>query len=466
MKKTNEQANLITMKIPYKTDEYGQAIIFHERDDFSKVLRFTYNRIVDNPKYSTKELTTLQASLNNVDTKSHLKNSAQYKAKEIYSQNKDDNPQKVIFGGRKNFIDRCKLLISKEEFTQKRLSCIYSVGEANKHGNRLFKILDTDTILFKPDRNNHIELHLHSVGQKRREQLHRLIELQNKNLIALTYELDENFVYITYDYSMLEQNQYKVKQGRVFAIDMNPNYLGWSITDWSSENDYRVIDSGSISLKPLNDYKNNLHVSSDDDKSIYVTNKRKHEIIEIAKQLFILCKHYKCEMFCLEALNMPAKDYGKGRRLNRLINNQWNRNLLIKQITKHVLASSTTLVEVKANYSSFIGNLAFRKEELPDEVLASIEIGRRGYEFANQYIFKRTNKKKNIIFPDFMLYKDDISQSLEELGISTEFSSFGELYKKLKNLGTKYRVSRESLREGRVFSRKYTNKYLILYSFI
>ena len=41
------------------------------------------------------------------------------------------------------------------------------------------------------------------------------------------------------------------------------------------------------------------------------------------------------------------------------------------------------LLKVKSEYSSFIGNFLYRSLNLPDMVLASIEIGRRGYEFYN-----------------------------------------------------------------------------------
>ena len=43
---------------------------------------------------------------------------------------------------------------------------------------------------------------------------------------------------------------------------------------------------------------------------------------------------------------------------------------------------------------------------MPDMVLASIEIGRRGYEYSNQYIDKTKNKKKNIVFPDISDFDD------------------------------------------------------------
>ena len=135
--------NLITLKVKYSTDEESLKYIYYVQNDFNKVLRVTYNRICENGEYSTKELTAIQANLNNIDgCKSHLKNSAIYKSREIYAINKASNPQKVVFGGRGSFIDRCNHKISKDEFSKKRMFPIYAIGQCNCHGNRLFKIVD------------------------------------------------------------------------------------------------------------------------------------------------------------------------------------------------------------------------------------------------------------------------------------------------------------------------------------
>ena len=39
---------------------------------------------------------------------------------------------------------------------------------------------------------------------------------------------------------------------------MNPNYIGWSVIDWKTSENYNIIDSGVISIKILNDYDNSL----------------------------------------------------------------------------------------------------------------------------------------------------------------------------------------------------------------
>ena len=71
-----------------------------------------------------------------------------------------------IFGGKNNFKLRSNNSISKEKFDQLRLSKIYSIGESSNYdtksvrGNRKFYIQNLNTIIFKPNRNEKIELKL------------------------------------------------------------------------------------------------------------------------------------------------------------------------------------------------------------------------------------------------------------------------------------------------------------------
>ena len=247
------------------------------------------------------------------------------------------------------------------------------------------------------------------------------------------------------------------------AIDINPEFIGWSVTDWS-DTDYRIVASGLISIKPLNDKHKSLSVSSNDKKNLYFNNKRKHEIVHIAKQLFMLCKHYRCETFTMEDLDMKSKAIGN-KRINRLINNLWCRNFLTHQIKKHVLCSPTTFVSVQPQYSSIVGNIVYRDERLPDPILASIEISRRGFEYGSQYIYKRRQIKKTVILPDFNSVKTRIHLSLEEMGICGHFKNWLELFSAVKKPGVKYRFPLAECLSASHFSKFYKQKMLILYEF-
>lgn len=179
-----------------------------------------------------------------------------------------------------------------------------------------------------------------------------------------------------------------------------------------------------------------------------------------------MAKHYRCEVFSVEKLNIKTKDLNKGRKLNKLINNQWNRNKFINVLKKLVNSSSTVLIEVEPAYSSILGNLIYREEHLPDMILSSIEIGRRGIEFQNQYLLNIKERKKNIIQPDFDLVKERISKSLEELNIQSQIQNFQELYSVLKKSKVKYRFLLENSNILRVFSKNYKKSYIRLCNFL
>ena len=165
-------------------------------------------------------------------------------------------------------------------------------------------------------------------------------------------------------------------------------------------------------------------------------------------------------------MSIKPRDNKKGRKFNKKCNNQWNRNLIVNQIKKVCKLDKIKILEVAPNYSSFIGNLVYRKEHLFDPCLSSIEISRRGYEFVHQYILKDKKIEKNIIFGNFEKDKEVYKQSLEELGVNFPFETFQELYSKLKESKLRYRFPLESCKNLAVFSKNSIRNYQTLYKFI
>ena len=465
----NIQMNLennITLKIKYHSQNKEEILNYIK--NYNNVVKFTYNRLLENGNLKTKEITVLQKSMNNIFIDSHFKNSAIFDSKALIKRNENN---KIIFGGKKLFLERTNGKISKEEYEIQKLIPLFSVGESLYKGNRKFSIIDDNCILFKSTRNEHFILELESIGKNYKTYLNKLIKLQDNKKTPITYKLDTEYIYITFDLNELkntDKKEEKVKD-RYFSIDMNPNYVGYTIIDWKSSEEYKVIDKGVISLKKLNDYDNSLKgkgFSSDSKERKYVSNKRNYEVIDISHKLVKIAEHFKCEYFVMEDLSIPSKNNGKGKKFNKLCNQQWCRNVFVNQIKKMCKLNDIGILEVIPNYSSFIGNMIYRKENLPDFVLSSIEISRRGYEFNHQYILKDKEQKKNIVYGNFDEDRLIYSQSLEEIGINIGFSSFQELYDKIKNSKTRYRVSLDDLKESRVFSKFNIKSRQTLYKFI
>lgn len=459
----NNEINRITLKLKYLTDENSKSRILEYIKNYNNVLKFTYNRLHENKDLKTKEITILQKSMNNIFVDSHFKNSAIFDSKSLLGK------EKVIFGGKKLFIDRCQNKISKEEFQLKKLRPIYSVGESPRKGNRKFSIITENHIIFKPSKKEHFLLEI-TPNKNYQKYILELSDLANQKKIPIDFKLNLEYIYISFDLNKLKSEKViseKIKD-RYFAIDMNPNYVGYTVIDWIDGQNYKIVDKGCFSLKLLNDYDDSLKgkgFSSESKERKYILNKRNYEISDIAHKLERIANHYQCEFFVMEDLSIPSKNNGKGKRFNRLCNQQWCRNRFCNILKKLCKLDKIKILEVIPNYSSFIGNLIYRKEKLPDFVLASIEISCRGYEFNHQYILKDEEIKKNIVFGNFDEDKVVYTQSLEELGINEKFSSFQELYDKIKKSKVKYRFPLEKCSYA-VFSKNSIRNYQTLYKFI
>ena len=454
---------MITLKIKYNTTNDGLNLIEEYRKQYSSVLHYAYNRRYEG--VSEKDTEHQINSLNNIYLiKSYLKRCAVKNATQLI---KDVDKKQLIFGGKKNFVDRCKGKITKYEFLNKRLSKLYLIGETNYHGNRFIIINeDLESFTFKPTNKNRIILNINGGYKRYKSILNKLYHLQKDKQISITYQLDNEYIYLTYDETLLNQFiDYKPIKNRIFAIDLNPNYVGWSVVDWKSSSEFKVVKSGVISIKELNDIDFNLKGKSSDSKErIYINNKRTFETYEISKLLVNTAKYYKCEVFGLEELNIKSKDNEKGKYFNKLVNNVWNRNKLVNNIKKRCNIYSIRVMLVKPNYSSFVGNFLFRDLNLPDMTLSSIEICRRCYEFKTQYIDKKY-KKKNIILPDVNDFNDRYIKSLEEFNIPVEIKDLVKIYYFLKKSKSRYRVSLDDLNHLE-FSRCFSNKSKVKKIFI
>ena len=87
----------------------------------------------------------------------------------------------------------------------------------------------------------------------------------------------------------------------------------------------------------------------------------------------------------------------------------------------------------------------FRNLNLPDQVLSSIEISRRGYQFRHQYILKDKTQIKNIVKIDINnneVFKDLFIKSMEEFNVQETFKDIIDTYYYFKrNSKLLYRVS-------------------------
>ena len=217
-------------------------------------------------------------------------------------------------------------------------------------------------------------------------------------------------------------------------IDLNPNYIGFSVKD-----EDKIIHTELISLSNLTGKNIN-------------SNKLDHETKEIFHYIGKKLKFLKCEYVFLEDLNFKNGNKKKGKNFNRLTINQWNRNTPFNILSKYF---KNKLFKVNAAYSSTIGNCLY---EYPDPISASIEIGRRGFEVI---ILKKKDKEGNSSFyPEFDLniMREEIRNQTTHLGLN----NWKELHTFLKNSKLMYRVSLPNIEFFRQF--KCLQSKILLYN--
>lgn len=480
---------MITLKLHYTTEESNTEIIKQYQREYYTAYKVVYNlkcKGLSNSYITTKlkEYKNLDLINSNswlratlyMDVSSFIKKREQllsemekkYKTKKFKNYKQKRKLKKTIKNlkrpccfNRKQVIRRSKGNINNEEFRQLNNIGICSVGDMLKHANRLFQIVDENTIIFKPNRKTNIELALY--GHKNYKNILKKLKEDGheKCLFPLMYRLDKEFVYISYEETFYKQN-YKPIENRVISIDMNPNYIGYSIIDWEdTENGkFKIIDKGVYTLKSLNDFQQSLSIKNTDKLQKYITDKRIHETYQVSKNLINKAKHYRCKLFAVENLSIDSKDIGRGRKTNRLCMGQWNRDRFIDNLQKRCNMVGIKLHRVPPEYTSFLGNIIFRYIKLPDMILASIEISRRCYEFYLQYINKTKTIDATIRFPKLNNFvKNSIEKTMEVLSIPVGFENYLNLYWYVKkNLENKYRVP---LDESKVFRQKHFKYQLI-----
>ena len=438
---------MITIKLPYKSTDKFQLKLSKLRQQYSCVVRFAYNRFISG--ITQKEIRLLCKELKNIELlDSWLIQNAIVEASFIFNRNKD---RKVIFGGKFNFKQLIKTKITKEQFKEKRLLPLTIQGEAPKKGNRKFNlnIINENQIDFKLSTKEHYNLELPKLKNNYKHQLYQLEELNNISYNESGYvyqiKLTDKFIFISFDLPTTPQESINT---RVLGIDLNPDNIGISISDWSSGKQH-ILETKYFDLSPITNKLLNLNVSSSDSKFKHLNNKLNNETFEIAKSISNLTKHYQCGSVVIEDLKFDnTKSYSKVG--NRKCKNLWKRNKFIESLKRRLQTNNINLVTIHPAYTSFIGNLQYN---YPDSVNASLEIARRGYETK---IMKTKNKLN--FYPAVV-----VKHQWKEM--ATAISSWKELFLQIKNSKLKYRIQLTDVSPTSCFSLKSTKSNVKTYCF-
>lgn len=409
---------VITIKLPYSIKDNREnfdSLLWSRRRQQSVIIRSTYNRLLDGKtNYDVEK--SIRGKLDNVHLDSWELRSGVAEGISIFSS----KMKPIVFGGKANLHKRATGKISSEEWKRIRTQRYVSVGERLQKGNRKFRLdIENGQIIFKPSRGVKFQL---EIPRPRGNYLDQLVHIQHEagnKQQPFSVKLDESFIHLTFEPKPRPVGN--LKNTRVMSIDMNPNEIGYSILEFGSDDNMRVVDCGVIS----NDTLNGTDVSA---------NKRTFEVYNISKWLIQQCIHFKCAKFVVEDLTVKNKNHNFGRNVNRLINNNWCRSRLIANIAKRCQVFGVELVKANPCYSSFIGN-ALHGVHYPDPICSAIEIGRRGF-------FKFVKSK---FYPKLIAFENLPNQWKKE--VDRSYESWLKLFNDIKKAEIKYHFSWKDSKE-------------------
>lgn len=410
---------------------------------FSSIVRIAFNRYQNG--LDEKEVRAYCNSRFNHN--SWFIQSAIKEAAALYKLNGE---KRILFGGKNNLHQYLKGLIDKTTFKYRRMFPIGIQGEKLRSGNRLFALdLGNQRLTYKPSRDRHVEIQFLPMKKKIAEEMSKVQELAEQNRITVSVKLSDKYVWLTYDESLIYDARYKVLQSkRILGIDMNPNYIGLSVIEFNKNDEFKVLHK---QVFDLNELTISSGKSSTDSSSRHLTNKLKHETIAIAHEISKLVNVWKCKAVAIEDLSIKPTDQKKGKKLNRLCNNKWERRLFVDKLKMLANLHQFNMIEVNPAYSSIVGNFAYGNESTPDMVAASIEIARRAYKkFDKGWFYPRFN----------IQFRDE--QWKQTLGSVDDWKG---LFSKIKETGLKYRFLLRDYIQNAVFSKNYIQKCYSIYAF-
>lgn len=421
---------MIAIKLPILNNDEHKERLFQVARQHNNVVRFCYNRYVDDSSLSDTAINRIaKSTLKNIpDIDGAWIYNCRIQAKAIF-QSSQKTKSKFRSGGFNAIKKRKNGTMTKQELKELRNSTIKWVGSKNHNGNRKFKIdPELKFIDFLITKNERYKLQLPKLHGHHLKHLSALAQKAKLNEIsfACEYNVVKGYAVISFDLDELySKPSYKLIKDRTLGIDLNPNQICISINDKN-----KTILRKSFILKNLQNANRN---------------KYKHELFEITKSITRLAVHYQVEVVAVEELKMKSKDHCKGKNFNRLVNNFWIKKAFVENLKKRCDIQGVHFQEVAPQYSSFIGQLQNPNEE--NGIAASMEIARRGFLFYSIFVIKRINKEP-VMFP-----------KLDKGFLITRWKKFKEviqpcrswvqLYQLVKNMGKSYRVSLKDLSKDR-----------------
>jgi len=361
----------IQAKLIFLNQEDKQIVLDLMRR-WSSCMRFAYKRLLEG--YDRK---TLKRDLQGMfDLNSRYVDDAIMKAIGVLESSRqlDNNPKKVIFGGRDLFGKLQKRHINgkayeklKIRWQEKRKGNLYSRGDKSKKGNLNTRIEAKENSTFlriNVGERKYVYSRIEAGYKKNKRREELLQEIAESNIpYSVELKLKNGSIYA---YFAIEEEYPEIKitkEKGVIGIDINahPGNISWVEVDEKGN----LISYGSIPMPEL--------ATGNKDKKEYFRWQYAHEIVKIAKE--------KRKAIVIEELDIKEK--GKrgdfSGRKSRRIRQSFSYKSLLSKIKTLAKREEIEVIEINPSYTSIIGMLKYAPQYMiTKDIAAAYVIARRG----------------------------------------------------------------------------------------
>ncbi|MGF6954117.1 IS605 OrfB family transposase [Neobacillus sp. B4I6] len=342
----------------------------------------------------------------------------QVKESILLNHQEDRTIPPVVFGGKKNFYERLKGKISRNDWKDLRSNALYSRGDKSKKGN-----LNTRIVFDDMEQQFYLEVAnpLQVAGRKKSPRLrfkllvpdkffNEIVEIVFPNEVGVTskkkhleeycpYSIElkrknnKVYVHITYDEvvhgSILNWNE-MILSDRVAGIDVNIDRVAVSI----------LTKQGNL-LESKTFYCHEME---------YVKSNRRSNISgEIAKDIIQYLLTWNVGAMVIEDITLK-QDHDTNKRFNRLVHS-FAKTKIQKSIISRGIKFGFKIKKVNPAYTSVIGRFKYSKKYgLSVHEAAAFVIGRRGLGFDEKIPQEILNQVRTLVKPKLI----SILGSMEE----------------------------------------------------
>ena len=409
---------------------------------FSSCYRYAYNRLLEGHK--RKDLKKHLQKVFNLN--SRYCDDAIFKAQNLISscKEREQNPKKVIFGGRKLFEKLSKKHLNgrqreqlKQKWQERRKGYLYSRGDKSKKGNLNTRIIlnkDSLTLRINTGERNwiiaNIKRSVNRQNDKWTQFIARLLEAEKTgNYFPYSAEIrpinGQIYAFISFE-EELPQEPIITKEEGIIGIDINAKPFHLALVTVKPDGNIQAINR--ISLHEL--------INKTKNQREYQSWQIAHQVVETAI--------IQNKAIAIEKLDtIPKGNKGDGSKKLRKIKQQWIYRGILEKIKTLAKREGVEIIEINPAYTSIIGMLKYAPQySLDKDMAGAFVIARRGLGFKEELPKHYKNLISDKEYIQYAINKIEEERQKTKERLNTEKNQYKRkpIRKKIKELNEQVKL--------------------------